>query len=300
MDITHMLEPDSDAAYFPRQLAEKGTQAPAQALRVSGNRLFTAEGPKGLGVYDLTDPAAPLFLAQITAQEIPGLDDVRDVVIRDALAFCLIQGKGIAVLDLANPAQPVQKNLISEYDQAVGLFLDASTLWIADRQKGLVALSVTHPETPEKIRSLALTAPQALWADETRVLVAEGPHGLFVYEKTSGLSSQVALKDGAEAAHVFGLNHFAFVSCGQKGVQMIDLTASQGPETVASLDSYGKTLAGLGLNQDLYMAEATGGLAVLRFVLGDEASPAPLPSIRTSSSSCFLDSLIHGKKGIRP
>lgn len=289
MDISSMIPPDSSVTLVPPQLSEKKTEGVPMALHISGKRLFTAEGDQGIGIHDFTDPANPIHIAQIRKTQIADLENVRELLTKDHLLYCLVD-QGLLILDIQTPANPVKKGLLGEFTQAAALSMENETLWVANVNE-LVALSLVDPASPVKTKTLPLKeAPKALWADGARVLVAGNKAGLFVHEKTSGLEAWVPLKDGASALHVFAMEDMAFVSCGEQGVQMVDLKANDGPAVVKTMDSYGNTRRGAGVGQNLYMAEGTGGLSVLRFALS-EASPTPLPSVRTSSKSCFLDSL---------
>jgi hypothetical protein len=76
---------------------------PGRALRLAadGNRLYIADGPAGLQIVGLEDPASPVILATWTA-----VSPVRDVAASDGIVMVVAGGPGQGVIVLRSDSVP--------------------------------------------------------------------------------------------------------------------------------------------------------------------------------------------------
>ena len=80
-------------------------------VHVFGNLLLVADATAGLLIYDVSAPASPVLLSQVT-----GFASANDV--DGTTAFVAADVDGLAILDLSNPAQPqlISQTLLSRID----------------------------------------------------------------------------------------------------------------------------------------------------------------------------------------
>ncbi|MEO8084563.1 MAG: hypothetical protein ABI780_12135, partial [Ardenticatenales bacterium] len=155
------------------------------ALSVQGDRLYAGIGDQ-LRTYDITDPANPTAIGP----DVP-LGHALEALFFDprrALAYAALGGKGIAVLDLADPDRPRIAGARDTAGDTRWLAVDVEAvdrtrLWLADRKGGLVGLDVTDP---------AAITPLGVWPaqDQVRDVVLDGAlayaldrrHGLHIVD----------------------------------------------------------------------------------------------------------------------
>lgn len=95
--------------------------------------------------------------------------DCRCVAVRDRLAYVGITGGGIAVVDLADPAQPaVIGGIANPRCQPAAFAIVGSTMYVADHDAGLFVVDLTHPRKPRVVAA----QPALAGTQNRRVLVA--------------------------------------------------------------------------------------------------------------------------------
>ncbi|MFH1844858.1 MAG: hypothetical protein ABIF77_16835 [bacterium] len=90
---------DVDTPTKPQVLGQFATAGSANCVAVEGKMAVVGMGYAGLVVVDFSDPRNPVQLGRYD------LKNVRDILVRDALAFCAADQ--LVVLDLSDPAAPV-------------------------------------------------------------------------------------------------------------------------------------------------------------------------------------------------
>jgi hypothetical protein len=68
-----------------------------------GSRLFISDGPAGLLIFDVSNPAAPVRLGQLSLST-----PVWDVAVSGTIAFLAGDASGLVIADISNPASPQQ------------------------------------------------------------------------------------------------------------------------------------------------------------------------------------------------
>jgi hypothetical protein len=111
--------------------------------------------------------------------------DCRCVAVRERLAYVGIANGGIAVVDLANPAQPqVIGGVQNPKCTPSAITIVGSTMYVADQTAGVFALDLTNPRKPKVASVQSALAPQntrrVLVSGKTLVLV--GDHTFATYD----------------------------------------------------------------------------------------------------------------------
>jgi hypothetical protein len=77
------------------------TPGVAYGVAVAGAHAYMADGPAGLQVVDVANPAAPRLLGRL-----PTAGEARDVAVSGSLACVACGNEGMQVIDVSNPNQP--------------------------------------------------------------------------------------------------------------------------------------------------------------------------------------------------
>ena len=89
----------SDARQLPR-VGQRDTEN-AQGLALESGRLYVADGPGGVKVFDLSRPTAPALVGSLPTT------DAREVSIEGSIAVVADGAAGLRVVDVSSPAEPV-------------------------------------------------------------------------------------------------------------------------------------------------------------------------------------------------
>lgn len=147
-----------------------GSGDPGFGSVVDGTLLYIADGVRGLAIYSIANPAAPLFLGAFdTAGE------ARSVTVRDysgvgKVAFVADKQGGLAILNVTNPANITLITIVPVATTAANLEGDAYDVAINDSgvafvatsprnstfRGGLTAIDVSTPSNPRRLSSLSL------------------------------------------------------------------------------------------------------------------------------------------------
>jgi hypothetical protein len=110
------------------------TPGNARAVCAYGDHAFVADGLRGLQVVDISAPSAPAVVASL---ETPGYAD--DIAYHDGRVYVADQDEGLRVIDVSDPLAPVLVGR-GETPYASGVFVAGSTIYVADRDWGLVVI----------------------------------------------------------------------------------------------------------------------------------------------------------------
>jgi len=103
---------------------------PAMDVAPEGNYLYAVGGGQ-LHVAQLDDPARPKLVGQIG-----GLGNVRQIAVREGIAYVTAREDGLFIVDVRRPERP---ELLCHYDTielATGICLSGPVAFVACRQNG--------------------------------------------------------------------------------------------------------------------------------------------------------------------
>jgi hypothetical protein len=156
-------------------LASYETRGHAGAVAIDGDIAYVAIGDAGLEMVDLADPLSPVYLGTV---EIAG--DARDVVVRDTIAYVASGYRGVRIIDISDPALAEQVGWFGTSDEAVGLHLSASHLFVAERT-GVSVYSLSDPLAPERVAQIDTPGEAiAVFVSDGLVFVADRQEGLLI------------------------------------------------------------------------------------------------------------------------
>src|SRR5688572_7494559 len=108
----------------------------------------------------------PVFLAAQLASgqgvELAGQigGECRDAALAGNFAY-ISEGPNFKVLDISNPAQPVLVGKLLLADLINRIVVSGTVAWVANSQKGLVAVDISNPAAPQARGSLQFPGPAA-------------------------------------------------------------------------------------------------------------------------------------------
>lgn len=126
------------------------TPGSCSALDARGHSLFVGAGCKLLR-YDVTDPLAPVLLA-----EYDGSDLIRDVVALDSLVLLALEAPGLAVLDVSDPLRMRQVGASPPGGTARALAVQDTLVCMTTGAGGFHVYSLANPEHPRLLGSCPL------------------------------------------------------------------------------------------------------------------------------------------------
>jgi len=156
-----------------------------ETLFSRGNRLFIGS-QTGMFIYDITNPAAPQFLA--SHAHFFGCDPV---VANDSIAFVTVRSaeacrgfvaiNQLEVVDVSDPTNPSTID-IRELNNPAGLGLDGNYLFVTDGDAGIRVYDVSSPENIAEIGNIPVNTFDVIPLDG--LLIAVGLENLFQFDYT--------------------------------------------------------------------------------------------------------------------
>jgi hypothetical protein len=199
-----------------------------------GKFVYAAQGPAGLAVIDLQDPASPKAVAYL---DTPGgcvrlWSNGNEVVVAEG-------SLGLAVLDARKPDEPRAVATWQGRDyvrHAIGL---GKYIYAADGRAGIAVLQRRNDKLQELSRLEPGGDARALFVQGGKLLAALGSGGLAVYDIADPAQpawvSTMKVPDAAR--DVEADEKHAFVAGGEAGLLVVDLTAAKAPSVVSTLST---------------------------------------------------------------
>lgn len=163
-----------------------------EEMTLSGTKIYAAGlNSQILNIIDISTPSTPSVIGTWNS----GDWVMRDVVVKNNTAYIADWFRGVAVIDVTDPALPV---LIGAYDtpgRAFDLALHNNNIVVADNEIGLQVLDVTTPSSIQPIRSFGISVSgrdvtvrngKAFLADE-----GSSGQGLVAYDVSNPLNPSI-------------------------------------------------------------------------------------------------------------
>jgi len=190
----------------------------------------------GLKVLDLADPRAPKTLSELY------LGGGFAVSLAGDLALVAASDKGLAVVDVADPGNPVLKGLLDTPGQARDVAVDGSVAYVADGTGGVLAVDIARPSAPKIVGAWDSPGEATGLALEGKSLfVADGSAGLAIVDVSAParLRPVGTVDTDGTAEGVARAGGFAYVADGSGGIKVIDVKDPAAPMQAAALAASG-------------------------------------------------------------
>jgi hypothetical protein len=236
----------------------------ARAVAVQGSYAYAGIGPR-LVIFDLSDPAQPLFVGQTAVLR----NLVRDVALAGDYAYAVSteNGGGLHIIDVSDPAAPFQAGFYAMPEFAWDVATAGSYAYVANGDYGLRIVDVSDPaapfeagfyDTPDYARGVALAGGYAYVADSgagLRVVDVSNPaapHEVGSCDTPGG---------GAEDIAVAG--DYAYIANGGAGLRIIDVSDPAAPHAVGLYDTPGTVVDVALAGGYAYVADEASGLRIV-------------------------------------
>lgn len=136
-------------AEHPRTVGELATDGRASTVDYSHGFAYVVDDRDGLVIIDVSDPYAPQEAASIFGNEPSTSHWVRDVFVRDDLAYVTAGAdSSLRIVDVQRPALPVEIGRLHLDVSPRAVFVDGDYAYIACGDSGLVIADVSDPWEP--------------------------------------------------------------------------------------------------------------------------------------------------------
>jgi hypothetical protein len=190
----------------------------AAAVAVRDNRLYVADGRRGIKVFNLAAASGPAEEADLYTG-----GNACGVALAGNLLFVSAGPEGVKVLDVSNPREPAQIAEIPSRD-ARDVAVTGDLLLVADAEEGLILFDVSAAAAPRRVTSLPSLKGYRLALREGQAFVA-GPAGLHVVEL--GQRFQARLLGSYETQHAEDValaGPYAYLAEGHRGLTVLDVS----------------------------------------------------------------------------
>jgi len=205
-----------------------------------------------------------------------------DVWVKDDLAYLIVGVKGLLVIDLSDPINPVEIGSHSTRGYAQAIALDGNKAYIADRGEGLLIIDLSDPEnllelgvfdTPGSAQDVAVSGHYAFVAD-----VKSGLQVIDIANPSAPKSVGIWETHGfAEGITIVG--SLALVATGDVGLEVIDISDPTHPVGLSEIDLPGDLTDTAAYGDVVYAAAGYRGIRVID--LSDPTHPIEVRAIAT-------------------
>jgi len=185
------------------------------------------------------------------------------------------QGQDFVVLDISNPASPVELGRVTTPDVIYGVAVSGDYAYVADDYSGLVIVDVSNKASPVLAGSYD-TAGDALGVavSDGYVYVADEDNGLVIVDVSNKASPVFAgsydTAGWADGVTVSG--DYAYVADNNNGLVIVDITDKSEPALAGSYDTAGYAECVAVSDDYAYVADQDNGLVIVD--VSNKAAPA--------------------------
>ena len=211
-------------------------------ITMVGTLSYQSVGGRGLVIYDVSNPNAPVELG---VADTPGVC-LGNIVVGDLAYVADGNYPGFCVVDVSDPYAPT---VLGSAGPGSGYLYDLAmvapdTVWVADGYYGIRIFDVTDPAAPRMIGSFSSgNSPWSLEVHDGDVYVPDS-YGLRIYGISEGASEPHVLGSVAAADFNYGFARVdnVFYVLGYEGTTLIDVTDPTAPVVVGYYDTLGNGL----------------------------------------------------------
>ncbi|MGB2982838.1 MAG: pre-peptidase C-terminal domain-containing protein [Candidatus Bipolaricaulia bacterium] len=209
-----------------------------------------------------------------------------DVVADGSFAYLIVGAQGLLVVDVSNPALPVEVGSHSTRGYAQAITLEGDHAFVANRSDGLTVLDVSDPMRPVEVGHL--DTPGSAWdvaVEADRAFVADSQGGLHVIDvgRSGDPSSVAAHATSAFAKSIWIANSVAYVAMGDAGLELIDISDPENPATLSLIKTFGEANGVAVADGIAFVAAGYGGIRIID--VSDPTAPVEIGFISTAGEA---------------
>ncbi len=245
---------------------------------VSGRYAYVANGPDGLEIIDIADPASPNHVGTYGTS-----GSAENVHVVGKYAYVADGTPGFHIIDISNTASP---SLVSTYNTsgyAQGVYVSGKYAYVADGNAGLQIIDIASSTAPVLVGTYD-TGGSALrvYVSGKYAYVADYNGGLNIIDisNPSSPSSVSAYNPGGEAIDVYVSGKYAYMAFGTDGLEIVDISNPSSPSWVGAYNPGGDVFSVHVVGKYAYIANTNLGLSILD--ISNPSSPSYVGSYDTS------------------
>ena len=212
-----------------------------------------------------------------------------DVRASGNLAYLVVGTKGLLIVDVTDPAHPVEVGSNSTRGYAQSVAVSGDIAYVANRSDGLTILNVSDPmrpvevgryDTPGSAQAIALTGHLAVVADQRGGLQLidvsrPGSPTLVKSVETTGFAQSVSIDA-----------QLAYVAAGDAGLEVVNIGTPAAAASVARLDLQGEASDVVVANGFAYVAVGYRGVSIID--VSTPTAPVEIGFISTAGEAVGL------------
>jgi len=114
----------------------------AQAVAVSGNYVYVADGRSGLQIINVANPHSPSLASSLDTGYAEG------VAVSGNYVYVADYYYGLKIINVANPHSPSLASSLDTPGMANGVAVSGNYVYVADSDSGLQIINVANPHSP--------------------------------------------------------------------------------------------------------------------------------------------------------
>ena len=243
----------------------------AQDMIKDNGLLYIAQGEGGLLIVDVSSPANPEIVSQLT-EEVRGYST--KIIKQDSVVYLTAGSFGLTVVNVSNPEVPFVTVSNLNMKPAKNLHIFGKYLLSAISEQGVKISEISYPEQPDirgSISTYGYATGLATSADTTRLFVTCGEMGLSLFDISDFQDGYPDTKPAgwcdtpgyAEAVVLNESRSIAYLSCGDAGLQIVDYSDTANVHIVGSYVNNGYAKDLILENNLIYMTTQKEGLLIL-------------------------------------
>jgi hypothetical protein len=232
----------------------------ANDVAVAGHRLYVAEGPQGVKLFDISDPASPRPVASTQ----PGGAAVQLALRGDEL-FVANSDDGLRIYEVCQPTHFIEIGHVDTPGFASAVAVQGNLALVADRPAGFELYRLTREGEPRLVgRSANPGNALAAVIRGSHAFVAAGNQGVWIYRIENPARPQLVgrIADAQSAAALALAGKYLYVANLLDGVRIYDITHPGRPQPAGHINT-GGTASDVVVARDLaYVANGSDGLRI--------------------------------------
>lgn len=201
------------------------------------NDLLFVGSFEGVKVIDISEPSNPTSIGSAST---PGY--VRRLVVQDDLVFLADDHEGLRIVDVVDPTSPVLMGLASGGGYVKNVAVHNGTAYLASGYAGLRVVDVSDPSQPihvETENTNSFTNAVGLADDLVFVAGLYGELGIYGVNRDRTIDAKGVIQTGTHGLGVTGNSTKVFVACSAGGVYVVDIVDPSLPTIVGVMDGIG-------------------------------------------------------------
>ena len=240
------------------------TSGDAEAITVSGNYAYVADGTSGLAIIDISDlvnPGAPVY----RATDYKALN----ITLSGNYAYVTDQLSGLAIIDISDPTNPGSPSYTAtnaNSGTALAVAVSGNYAYVAASFAGLVIINISDPTNPG-IPNYYDTNGMAFGVKVSGnyAYVADHATGLAIFDISNPASpgTPIYVDTNGEARGVAISGDYAYVADKDAGLAIIDISDPTNPGNPVYIDTNGEAKNVYVQGNYAYVADKDAGLAII-------------------------------------